>query len=290
MMPVDTTIEIYSIKKIHQHVHTSDLETMTFPVLINQNKSVYMVEDAIIDSYLMDEESLMKIPVSITSIEQSHRQSFQGHTFFAYAIKASINVTTDDFHMQLNDAVLVLSYQDEVTLKVPIGSFDYAFKSLESNHVHVYDRINLSHTIGEVPTSMGMVISIENKTMHPINIHSIKLLTNRIIPNMQAIKTLKILDPNASKLTNYFDETIVHLPNASPISPLIIEPYEESIYAIPFSYLDQTYIMHQYPIIITYELEGILHEATFDDFTFIKTNPFINAEEGIYESATIYKD
>lgn len=288
--PVNKNVQIYSINMAHQHIHTSDLETMTFPVLINQDKSVFMVHDAIIDSYLLSEDSLERVPITIESIEKTHKQPFKGSTYFGYTINASISIITEDHLIHLKEASLILHYQDDMTLTIPIGEMAYAFKSLESNHLHVYDRINLSHKIGETPSSMGMVLSIENKTMNPISIKEITLISSHILPNLYELETLNQLNPDALKLTDYFHETIYLSKNASLVSPLIIEAYEEAIYAIPFSYLDLSLVMHQYPLIITYQMEGKTYEAIFDDFRFIKTNHFNDSEEAIYEQATIDKN
>ncbi|MFW5864667.1 MAG: hypothetical protein ACOCUE_01245 [Candidatus Izemoplasmataceae bacterium] len=286
-LPNDYKIAIYSAKLSHQYIHTSELETIMFPILINQDDSLFMIKEAVIDSYIINQDTHEKVPVNIVSMKQTHEQLFKETTYFGYQIQAAIGIYSEDLAIDYHQAKLEIIYNDGVTLSIPIGAFYYHFVSLDTPHLFVYDRINLSSDTLGVSSSMGSLFSLENKSDYPIAIESIKLLSQTITPNMSLLSQLEVLDANKYKLEDYFSESAYLLPPSSNNKPVTLEAYEEAFFAIPFTYLDQDKLLHQYPLVITYTLEEERYTAIFDDFTFIKTNIFLGDNHAIYEAVTI---
>jgi hypothetical protein len=289
-METNKHLEIYSPSMSHQNLHTSDLEHLSFPILINQDKSLFMQEEAVLDSYIDCFDSGEIIPVHIVDIQKTHQQNFNNKTFFGYLMDVKLAFSTEDYYIQCKEAKLVLKYHDDISLTLKVGTIDYAFKPLDQAHLYVHDRINLSHKIDEVPSSMGMVLSLENKSMHAMTIDDIALLSETIKPNMSALMLLDDLDTEKQQLTDYFNELIYLDKPSSSIKPLIINPYEEAIIAVPFSYLDHPLLLHRYAIKITYTLNGLQYEAYFDEFTFIKTYEFLDTGGEFYAQGIIHQD
>lgn len=286
----DRPITLISVNQVHTYLYTSDLETMPIPLLINKDDTHLLLEEAIDSVFITNDEQSQKIPVKLTDIRKDSIREYNNYQYHEVTLFINPSLKTTALTTHIDDAMLVITYHDFPELILPIGSFSYSFYDNTHSHISVETRINIPKHTDEYPTSMGLYFNINNKTKAPLTITNLSLLTNQVTPNTDHI--MELTSP-----TQDLDALGEHMPkNYNPLDsardkPLAIElaPNTESFFLMPFTYQDSLGLLHRYPLYIEYTYQGKTYAAVYDDFLFIKTDPFIFPND-TFHNEVIYDD
>ncbi len=286
----NTAIKIISVNQVHSYLYTSDLETISIPLLINTEQSHVFLEEAIDTVYITNETKKQKIPVTLTNIRKDNTRDYNDAPHHQYTVFISPALKTNDLTTHIDEALLVITYHDYPELRVPIGTFSYSFYDQQTNHISIETRINIPKNIEHYPTSMGLYFNVNNKTSNPITITKLSLLTDAITPNMDAIIALDSPTQNIDELLDYMPKNYNPLASTTPAQPTLdLSPYTESFFLVPFTYQTTFQLLHRYPLLIEYLYQGDTYLAIYDDFLFIKTDPFISPNNTLHNEV-VYDD
>jgi hypothetical protein len=283
-------VKIISVNQVHSYLYTSDLETISIPLLINTERSHVLLKEAIDKVYITNESETQKLPLTLTNIRKDNTRDYNDYPHHQFTVFISPTLKTNDLTTHINDALLVITYHDYPELRIPIGSFSYSFYDHHTNHISIETRINIPKHIGQYPTSMGLYFNVNNKTSDPITITNISLLTEAVTPNINAIVELEDPTQNIDDLLAYMPENYNPLANNTiTTSSLNLSPNSESFFLIPFSYKSSVLLFPRYPLFIEYTYQGEPYFAIYDDFLFIKTDPFLSPNDTLHNEV-IYDD
>ncbi len=269
-------MKIISVNHVHTYLYTSDLETLSIPLLSSHDDTHLLLEDAIDKAYITNKEASEKIPITVTSIKKDGHRHYDGTLYHQYHIEIAPALKTDNLTTFIEDALLVITYDNYPALSIPVGSFSYSFYDTKSKHLSIETRINIPNHIGPYPTSMGLYFNVNNKTQDPIIITKISLLTKAVQPNLNELIELSKPTQDKEALSDLMPQNYNPLatPKTSPES-IEITPKSESFFLLPFTYIDNLHLLHRYPLLIEYSYQNVSYTVVYDDFLFIKTDPFI---------------
>lgn len=280
-------IKIISVNQVHTYLYTSDLETLSIPLLLSHDQTHLLLEDAIHTVYITNKEQSEKIPMTLTNIKKDGRRDFDAASFHQYHMNIAPSLNTDNLTTFIEDALLVITYYDQPRLTIPIGSFSYSFLDQTVNHISIETRINVPTHIGPFPTSMGLYFNVNNKTQDPITITNLSLLTEAVKPNLSAIIELPKPTQDISVLSDHMPQNYNPLARIStPSASVELTPRSESFFLVPFTYIDNLYVLHRYPLLIEYTYQDNVYTVVYDDFLFIKTDSFITHHDTLHNEVT----
>lgn len=286
----DRPITLISVNQVHTYLYTSDLETMPIPLLINKDDTHLLLEEAIDSVFITNDEQSQKIPVKLTDIKKQGIRTYKDNQYHEVSLFINPTVKTSALTTHIDDAMLVITYHDFPELKLPIGPFSYSFYDNNHHHISIETRINIPKHTDQYPTSMGLYFNINNKTSDVLTITNLSLLTTQVKPNTDHIIEL-------TRPTQDGDALGEHMPkNYNPLDSvtdkafaLELAPNTESFFLMPFTYQDRLRLLHRYPLYIEYTYQGKTYAAVYDDFLFIKTDPFLFPND-TYHNEVIYDD
>lgn len=286
----DRPITLISVNQVHSYLYTSDLESLPIPLLINKDDTHLLLEEAIDSVFITNEAQSQKIPVKLTDIRKDSIREYKTYQYHEVTLFINPTLKTTALTTHIDEAILVITYHDFPELKLPIGSFSYSFYDNTHNHISVETRINIPKHTDQYPTSMGLYFNINNKTNTPITITTLSLLTTQVKPNTDHIIELtsptqdvaalgELMPKNYNPRDSVSDDTLA----------LELAPNTESFFLMPFTYQDTLGLLHRYPLYIEYTYQGNDYAAVYDDFLFIKTDPFMFPND-TFHNEVIYDD
>ena len=267
--------EIITVKQCHTYVHTHALETFSIPYLINDARSPYTVTEAIHNPAIQSEDGSMRMPLELVDIQSTGQVAYDTRTMNSYHYVFRPVFHSNDFSLNIPDAQLVFDLENGDQASLKIGEFNYLFVPEEPDWLQLSARYNVHVKIEDIPTASGMVLQVENTRSHPIELSDITLNCDAITVDMSQLVVYEG-DVSAHLEHTQFESDVdqLFMPRSVQETAIIIEVGESKQFFVPFRYVDDTWLLDRYPVVLTLIGEGIRHKQVVDDFQFIRTQWF----------------
>ncbi len=258
--------------------HSDNYETIDIEVLTNAPYSYHFDNDYIVSSSLKNEKE--QIHTSIKDIKKStHAVSYLNQDFYVVTIRLQLPFTSTEYLLELEDADLVLLYENQEEVSVLIGDIAYLFNDNQSTGITLsnlsatHEEINGYNTIG------GVNIELSNTSDHNIVLKDISLLTNDVTVNNDAVLTNKTCEYTTTvsqclgRESYDFHEDILQ----SQLSILVGKNNTLELY-LPLLYNNTSFI-YEFAIVIEYSINNKVEQLIVDNFPYMKTSIFTTFNE-----------
>ncbi len=283
-------LKMVTLKQRHTYVYTSALETFSIDVLVNTKAHALLLEDGVRDVVIIAKDDTTRIPLTLSRIDYHGKQRYDGALMSYVTYHLRIAVRQEEGTINVKDAALKITDVHGEHITLPIGNFNYYFGLDAPSRINVIARHNLHDNDKFLPTSQGVVLELENLTEDVIELIGIGL--NDLHATFDLSRIVEVdnyPDAHTSCETLFKTACDVTLDASRPDEPIVLSPFESKRIALPLALTDEYTILHRYPIVIKSAIGDDLVYDVFDDFPFIRTNPF----EGVsshHETVTLNED
>lgn len=286
MIPDKDLTKIISNDKIYSIYHSDDNETFSFSILTN-NKNSYYFKESYIETSSINNES-KELAIEILDIQQGNDEYiYDDITYYQIEINAKIPFKSSNSQIMLTDAFMTINYSNGENVTFSIGEFNYMFSEEINNDISLnnlsatYEEINGINTIG------GININLGNIADNNILVTDIKLLSNSVFFNKA--KTIEREECSyKSSVSMCLGEELYdfgYIDNQN-LDILLGKNNQIQLYC-PLIYTLNSRFIHQFSIIIEYQINNESKTFVIDDFPFMKTTIFNQEYEEFYNEYTI---
>lgn len=276
----DGPVSMHGVRMNHARYHGSSGETVTFDVLLNDATSFYGYEEAMTAHHLVgpedqDERLAMDLKsLKRTSIKDGVR----------LALEYSLPFETDSSHIHYDPAHLRITYREEQTATIPVGTFSYHFDEDGSHSPHIgYEKITvMSDTTPAGASAAGVCITFRSLIDDDVVIEGVDPATPALRGNMDH------LTAHEGEVTPFTPlETVTNAP-FNPAAPSVnpktatLSGGSKDTLCVPFIRRNRL-ISESFPFIITYRLGEKTHTLFIDDVRYIRNAE--GAHAGFEEAA-----
>ena len=291
LLASEEAVKIYALRQVHSYAYSSEIETFSIPVIINTDQTHYFLEEAIQRVQIKSATSDDTVPLDLVHIHSEGELRYNAQTYHYFTVHVRIALYAEDLVIQIPNASLRFDYIESDSLTIPIGEFNYTFEAFHAEHLVMHTRINLPYHFGDLPSSGGLLFSLENKTSESIEIVRIEINSTHVKPNMRYLKrfygdidSMMGFDALFSEHYHFFqDAQDQHASHR-------LKAQEEGYFTVPFAYENALYAVYRYPIVVHYVYQGELHQLVVDDFMFIRTHPFRFEHDTLHQAVVIDED
>lgn len=272
------TLKITTFEKAYNLISTfQEEDELSIDIYINQDETYINDNSSVVSCMVSDQNGNNQLSLKLKDINKLDQVQLSNNNFYLYNFTFTILLQTDElFSLELDDAFLVINYQQEETIKLAIGSFSlYKIPNFGCEDLQIYQLKGLVNDFNNMKTIVGLGIGFINKSNETIKITKvIPLDTNVMVSNQDVILCDGSFSPNTNiNLILGYD---YQLSNGNSESSLSID-LEEGFYLFPLKYKKERSI-NKIGLLIEYEINGEMKKMYYDDFTFF-TNSYYTKEE-----------
>lgn len=234
---------IISEKKQYLGITNNEKVELTVPLYIEKSKDFYFNKEKIKSCYLKDRQNDQVYELEVNEVNKTTKKiTYENKDLYAYEFMLSFAYCTKT-PIRVLDAYLDLEYKDDDTCQVDIGSVLFT-QTKFSNKLKVRrvkpvvnNLLNIDDTI--LPTTVAVMITIENTSDEEVIIQDINILNSIVTTNYQKIKQLTNLDYESNTdINKIINDEYKMVDNSKAISlEYIIKANVEINLVIPFNYL-----------------------------------------------------
>ncbi len=264
----------------HSYTQLSENETFELLVLASENHPMYFEPKYIIHAQIEPPSLETFFPVKIVSIESSHRVTLNHQAYTMMRLQLQPVLLTENYAVNIENAQLRIEYLNHETLILELGEFNYYYPRLENSQLFIHRQHVIHETMQSVPSSVGLVLGIENRYQAPITITSIDINSCHIRVNMPFIKYQETLLERFDSLEHWLNYPYdLYRSKSSLVRTITLQANEDVLLVIPFKYNEFSHPLFRFPIIIHYELANQQKATVMNDFLYINTDRFIDNSE-----------
>ncbi len=162
------------------------------------------------------------------------------------------------------NAPLILRLVDGTTMEIPIGPLSFVYEKSTTDHLTYRQIHNLPGRFAHGITAKGMIIELENLKEDAVLIESLDIFAATITVDHDHIVAYDHAIEGLLRADEIFNDEA--LMNQQLQLPIELKGHEKITLLMPFSYQDETMLLHRYPI----------HIQTSKGVLYIPTFPYIN--------------
>lgn len=277
----DVPCIIVSMPKIYSIYHSDPLETIDVELLTNQVDHYYFDAHYITNISIQNER--LTFPVAVHSVQtKTTNYLYQDQEFQSVVFHLRPELTSVDMLVMMEEAQLVIIYDNGKTVSIAIGEFNYRFlediqPDISLNALSAtYESINGIQSVG------GLNISIRNRSDSLIQITSIDIIASGVITNESMLMKREACSYRSMVVEClYLDQySFSVIPKSTTIHETIFSGQLWEGY-VPLSYLTFPFL-HEFAIEITYVVHQEEYSFIIDDFPYMKTANFQESYEEWY--------
>ncbi len=261
---------IISEKKQYLGITNNEKAELSVLLYVEKNKDFYFNKEKIKCCYLKDRQNNQVYELEVNEINKTTQKiTYENKDLYAYEFMLSFAYCTKT-PIRVLDAYLDIEYQDEEIYQVDIGSV--LFTQAKTNNKLKVTRVkpvvnsllNIDDTM--LPTTVAVMITVENTTNEEVIIQDINVLNSVVTTNYQGIRMLTNLDYESNTdINKIINDEYKLVDNTKNISlDYIIKPNTMVNLIIPFNYL-KLEIVKEAGLLIKYQCQNEEENAVLDN-------------------------
>jgi hypothetical protein len=271
--------------KVHSYYYSDKTETIPIHVLTTLPDHYYYDMQYMSNCAIYSDQQTIAFDmydVRVNETNYNHMDLvFQQVSFY---LKPQVILTNTVIKME--EAQVVITYQNGQELTFSIGEFNYVFDASFNDDLALGHLSATVHSNLGFPTVSGLNLLLTNNTTSNITIRNIELVSSSVIANTrQLIKRTPCDKHTAVKdclgVTHYNPNT---LPEMDELSYTMTKDQSIELY-VPLSFISYRHA-ERFSVRIIYEHHGQERIYYIDDFPFIQTLPF---QDGYKEEYITYE-
>ncbi len=284
LLKEDKELIIISNDSIISVYHSDNLETFTIEILTNQPNRYQFDSDFITTIQLKNSEQELSIDIK-EIVKSSESITYKEEEMYLITLIMELPFISNDLLIQMERVFCVLNYDNGSSLEFEIGEFNYLFletfgKDLSLNNLSAtHQTVNGFNTIGGISIELGN-LSTNNILIKDIDILSLSTSVN---------KNLTMIRDECNYMSTVeeclgIDVYSFSYPQNSVLSEILVKKNNNTQIYIPLIYTEKYQFIHEFAIIITYEINDEEKTLVIDDFPYMRTSIFSNMEtDQVYE-------
>ncbi len=264
-------VEILTLKQNYSRL-LSDVETIDIPIFISSNQTFFTSVDTIANAYLITEEYEMQVDINdirdtLTMIR------YNNHNYYLYYLETSFeSIDMIDTEISLTNAILEITYINEVVFDFEVGNFNLIFKEIvPNNHLDIMHLFGIMNEHDNLELSIKAIcLKMDNLTNQDVFIQSIDLNTEIFDVILSESTYLDEAPLPDTDILEIFPSYESYGQNHSQVHNLKV--IRDKYLVIPIKYHGQVKSINRFPIIINYYFNNQEYQYILDDFLFFDQN------------------
>lgn len=268
---------IVTSPKINSFAKSDDFEYFNISILSNDIESFYFNTDYLNSASIVNVDKTRIVPIQVINIEnQNEVYMFKNDILDVINIEIKVSVSANYLLEEIDEAYLILKYENNKEIELNIGEFNYLIQNLENNDIGLSNLFATHGEINGIDTTTGIYLELSNNSEHNIYIKEIRTIGSMISFDNFYLRKMEEeveYDESVSNILNLDDFNHFRTKNIFQQNILLTEDNSIKIFA-PILYHGEIVQAYRFPIMVIYEINGVEYNYTIDDFPYINTSSF----------------
>ena len=276
---------IITSPKIYSYSKTDDYESFNISILANNIDSFYFDLEFINNAVITNDDKNKIIPIEIMEISNNNEVYLYNEEIYnVVSIRLKVSVGAVYLLEEISDAVLTLTYDNNKSVELYIGEFNYLIQNQDNNDIGLSNLYVTHGYLNDSNTATGLYLELSNESINNIYIKEIKTIGKMVSFDNFYLKRVEEEIPFDQEVKNILNlEAFNHFRSRTIFEQRILMTESNSVKLyVPFLYHGEINQIYRFPIVIVYEIEGVEYEYIIDDFPFINTSSFKEELESGY--------
>jgi hypothetical protein len=278
---VDQDIQFGTQPQSYSWYYTDPLETVQIQTLINNPETFYTDVDYIEQLVISNETRVFAM--ELIQIEISENEVLvEEKEYYIITWEMRPKVIPTNTRVEIEDATMVIRYQNGDQVTLAIGTMDYVFMDDVRTELALTELSATHEMIGDIETVSALQLGLKNRTSGLVEIRSIHVMSQVVSTNTsQMVRDVDCRDIRfVSSCLGIQEYAFLIAPVPSNMHEIIL-PGQETTFYVPLTY-QEVIPFHRFVIEVIYQVGQEEYMMYFDDFPFIRATPFSSNQRKDY--------
>lgn len=290
-IPDSKNLKIITSPKVFSIFKSSEVESFTIQLLVNQNSSYYFDDDYISKVSLSSEFEDEIIPLVLEDISYSSEiYPYENENFYFIDLSFQIGFDSNEYLISFDKAYLDIRYSNEEEIKLYIGEFNYLFDNEVNRELSINNLYSTVHKIDELNNVSGIFIELNNISNENLILNQLSLGSSNVVFNnyyLSEVFNEPDLFDEVEDILLIDDLSYITFNNDDSKNILLLKDQSIMLF-VPISYLGDIKYIHRFYFEVVYENNEGVQKMIIDDFPYINTSIFQKTLEKDYHVYEIY--
>lgn len=286
-IPSNKNFKVITSPKIFSLLKSSDTESIEIELLVNKPNTYYFDEEYIFSVSLNSEFDKEIVPLVIDEITYGNSQyEYKNDLYSLVRLSLSVGFDSEDYLINFEKAYLDITYNNEESLKLYIGEFNYRFNTDINSDLGISTLSSTVDSINEINTVSGVFIELYNTSDENLVLNDFNIGSSSVNFNNYYLSEIY----NEPDLFDSVEEILlienydIHLDRGNIDKSVLLRENQSVMLYIPLCYIGDIEYIHRFYVEIKYSSNEGEKSLIIDDIPYISTSIFqTSLEEGYIE-------
>jgi len=277
-------LDVLGVESEHVYLEVAGPSPMRFEALFSEKESPYVHEALIQHASIVSEEG--EFLLCLDAVDYLGRREVRGDTWHAHAFTVRPRARGED-PVRFLDASLSLKVPDRPALHVPIGNFAYHSAEADATPLSLKSVRNIHGERSHGVTSLGVAFTLYNQGQETVRVEDADLTAVAVRADFASALEIEAMPGHFETVEEILGGA--YESDSANAEAFTVLPYDTLHLFVPFSYEEEK-LLHRYPLRIEHDASGARKALLMEDFLFINTCLFDEANEGVFAVGRFHRD